>query len=209
MPRLFTAIEIPHEVALSLSMLRGGLPGARWVDPENYHITLRFIGDVDRHTANEIVSALTRTRRGPLQIRLAGLDVFGGNKPHSIYAAVEKTRPLVELQAEHERIMRRLGLKAETRKFAPHVTIARLRNSRDGDIAKYLSLRGNFSLPAFNVERIAVYSSRDSVGGGPYLLEETVALNKIDQEAGSRTFADGRLSDDNIIDRLRSGIRTG
>ena len=60
MPRLFTGLEIPADIAQALSMLRGGLPGARWIDPENYHLTLRFIGEVDRHIADDLASTLTR-----------------------------------------------------------------------------------------------------------------------------------------------------
>ncbi len=86
MPRLFTALEIPAEIAFSLSLLRGGLPGARWVDPENYHITLRFIGDIDHRTADEVVRALLRVDRPSFELALSGLDAFGGNKPHSIVA---------------------------------------------------------------------------------------------------------------------------
>ena len=109
MPRLFTAIEIPRDATLSLSMLRGGLPGARWIDPENYHITLRFIGDVDLRTAEEIATALSRVRRAPLSLRLNGLDAFGGNKPHSVHACVQKSPELMELQAEQERIAQRIA----------------------------------------------------------------------------------------------------
>ena len=63
MPRLFTALEIPPQVAQSLAMMRGGLPGARWIDPENYHLTLRFIGDIDDALAHEIAGLLGRVRR--------------------------------------------------------------------------------------------------------------------------------------------------
>lgn len=191
MPRLFTAIEIPQDVALSLSMLRGGLPGARWIDPENYHITLRFIGDVDRMTAVEIANSLARLEREAFDLRLVGLDAFGGNKPHSVHACVERTPALSELQASHERIIRRAGAKPETRKFIPHVTLARLRNARVGDIAKYLSLRGNFSTMPFKVGRFVLYSSRDSVGGGPYVVEQSVALSSEASTAGGAGGAGG------------------
>lgn len=176
MPRLFTAIEIPPDIALSLHMLRGGLPGARWLDRENYHITLRFIGDIDGRTADEVAAALSRVERPPLRIRLAGLNAFGGNRPHAVYAGVEPNPALAELQAEQERIMQRIGLKAEGRKYVPHVTLARLRNVKGADVADYLSLRGNFSTPYFPVERFVLFSSRDSVGGGPYIAEEEYLL---------------------------------
>ena len=177
MPRLFTAIEVPAEIALSLSMLRGGLPCARWIDPENYHITLRFIGDVDGRTADEVAAALARVERAPIELRLRGLDAFGGNKPHSIYAGVEANPALSGLQGEHERIMQRIGLKAEGRRYVPHVTLARVRGVKGVDVANYLSLRGNFSTPPFRAERFVLFSSKDSVGGGPYVVEERYALS--------------------------------
>ena len=108
MPRLFTGLEIPAEIGQTLSGLRGGLPGARWIDPENYHVTLRFIGDIDGTYANEIASMLFRVNRKPFEVRLQGLTSFGGRKPRAVVAAVEPTRPLIELQAEHERLMQRL-----------------------------------------------------------------------------------------------------
>ncbi|MDE1996394.1 MAG: RNA 2',3'-cyclic phosphodiesterase, partial [Rhizobiaceae bacterium] len=88
MPRLFTALEIPRNAAMSLSLLRGGLPGARWIDVENYHITLRFIGDVDGRTADEIVERLDRIDRPEFQLRLEGIGSFGSKKPHSVWAGV-------------------------------------------------------------------------------------------------------------------------
>jgi RNA 2',3'-cyclic 3'-phosphodiesterase len=176
MPRLFTGLEIPREIAQSLSFLRGGLPGARWIDAENYHITLRFIGDTDFRTADELVNALSRVQRGPLSLRLNGLDAFGGNKPHSVYACVERSQALFELQAEHERIAQRIGFRAEGRKFLPHVTIARLRSAKGPDVGHYLSLRGFFSTPAFNATSFVLFSSKDSIGGGPYIVEERFQL---------------------------------
>ena len=76
MPRLFTALEIPRDAALSLSLLRGGLPGARWIDVENYHLTLRFIGDVEGHVADEIANALDRVRRRSFQLTLSGVGAW-------------------------------------------------------------------------------------------------------------------------------------
>src|SRR5262245_16925943 len=100
MPRLFTGLEIPPEIAGTLSMLRGGLPGARWIDAENYHVTLRFIGDVDDSVAREIASVLGRVRRSPLELQINGLTSFGGNKPRALVAGISANRQLMELQAE-------------------------------------------------------------------------------------------------------------
>ena len=144
MPRLFTGLEIPAEIGQTLSNLRGGLPGARWIDPENYHVTLRFIGDIDGMSANEIASMLFRVNRKPFEVKLQGLQSFGGRKPRAVVAAVEPSRPLIELQAELERMMQRIGLDPEGRKFTPHVTLARLHDASSQDVADYLSVRGYF-----------------------------------------------------------------
>jgi RNA 2',3'-cyclic 3'-phosphodiesterase len=178
MPRLFTALEIPRNAAMSLSLLRGGLPGARWIDVENYHITLRFIGDVDGRTADEIVNRLDRIDREEFQINLSGIGSFGSKKPHSVWAGVSPSPDLTALQGEIERICQRIGLPPDPRKFMPHVTLARLRSARVEDVVHYLSGRGNFHTLPFLVGRFVLMSSKESVGGGPYLTEEIFPLQE-------------------------------
>src|SRR6187431_1859388 len=99
MPRLFTGLEIPKSLGDSLSMLRGGLPGARWIDPENYHLTLRFIGDVDSVTAREAAFMFGQVRRKDFELRLEGLTSFGGHKPRAVVATLAPSPALMELQA--------------------------------------------------------------------------------------------------------------
>lgn len=176
MPRLFTALEIPQSAALSLSLLRGGVPGARWIDRENFHITLRFIGDVDHRTADEIVEALDRVRKPQFTLTLSGTGFFGNKKPHSIWAGVQPSPELAALQADLERVCQRIGLPPEPRKFTPHVTLARLKNSRVDDVMNYLAGRGNFAAGPFTVGQFVLMSSRDSTGGGPYVVEEEYPL---------------------------------
>jgi 2'-5' RNA ligase len=177
MPRLFTGIEIPSGIAEALNMLRGGLPGARWIERENYHITLRFLGDVDDRAANDAASMLADIRKPAFNLHFDGLASFGGRKPRSVYAQVAVEPALNELQDEQERLMRRIGLAPETRKFTPHVTLARLRSTSSLDVADYLSARGFFRTAPFPVTRFVLYSSRASTGGGPYVVEESYALN--------------------------------
>jgi RNA 2',3'-cyclic 3'-phosphodiesterase len=191
MPRLFTALEIPRDAALSLSLLRGGLPGARWIDVENYHLTLRFIGDVEGHVADEIANALDRVRRPPFPVTLSGVGAFGSKKPHAIWAGVAPSPDLNALQAEIERICQRIGVPSDPRKFVPHVTLARLKNSTDIDVARYLSGRGNFSTLPFKVGRFVLMSSRDSVGGGPYIVEEAWPLTGAEARQGGFAGAAG------------------
>jgi 2'-5' RNA ligase len=178
MPRLFTGIAIPDEIRDRLSLLRGGLPGARWIDAENYHLTLRFVGDIDFNVAEDIAETLSRVERAVFPVEIEGLGSFGTRKPHSIVARVAPSRALMELQAEHERLIQRLGLPAESRKYSPHVTLARLRGPSDRDVADYLTLRGGFRTAPFPVREFNLYSSRDSVGGGPYLVEEAYPLSE-------------------------------
>lgn len=176
MPRLFTGLEIPPEIGLSLSTLRGGLPGARWIDPENYHVTLRFIGDIDDRLGHEIAMLLDGARRRPFEVRIDGLTSFGGRKPRAIVATIAPVPQLVELQAEHERLMRRVGLEPEVRKFTPHITLARLRDASSFQVADYLAARGRVGLMPFPVSRFVLFSSKASGGGGPYLVEAAYPL---------------------------------
>jgi 2'-5' RNA ligase len=171
MPRLFTALEIPPDIGQSLSMLRGGLPGARWITPDNYHLTLRFIGDVDDTIAQEVASLLGRVRRGAFDLHFEGLISFGGRKPRAVVAAVAPAQALLEVQAEQERLMQRIGLEPEGRKYTPHVTLARLRESSSREVAEYLSAHGYFRTMPFHISRFVLFSSRNSVGGGPYVVE--------------------------------------
>src|SRR5437879_11974182 len=122
MPRLFTGLEIPAEIGQTLSDLRGGLPGARWIDPENYHVTLRFIGDIDGASANEIASMLFRINRKPFEVKVQGLSTFGGRKPRAVVASAEPSRPLIELPCGPERRMQRPGIAAWGRTATAHTT---------------------------------------------------------------------------------------
>jgi 2'-5' RNA ligase len=176
MPRLFTGLEVPPEIATSLSLLRGGLPGARWIDPENYHVTLRFIGDVDDAVAREVADLLDQVKRRRFELQLDGVSSFGGRKPRAVIAPVAAVSPLIELQAEHERLMQRVGLEPEGRKYTPHVTLARLRESSNRQVADYLAVRAPFRSPPFPVSRFVLFSARASVGGGPYVVEAAYPL---------------------------------
>ena len=177
MPRLFTGLEIPPDIALQLSLHRGGLAGARWLEPADYHITLRFLGDVDRHVALEAAEGLAETVRAPFTVTIDGLGSFGGDKPHSVHAHVAAEPGLMELQAEHERIMRRIGLPPETRRFRPHVTLGRLKGASTLAVADYLSGRAILRPISFTARRFVLYSSRASTGGGPYVVEAVYPLD--------------------------------
>ncbi len=176
MPRLFTALEIPAEVASALTLHRGGLVGARWIEPADYHITLRFVGDVDRRMAHDVDSFLGDLQTQPVEITLDALGSFGGDRPRAVFARAQPSRQLTELQTDIERLMRRLGLPPEARKFVPHVTLARLRDTSPIEVAQYLALHPIVRPISFTARRFALMSSRDSIGGGPYVLEAAYPL---------------------------------
>src|SRR6202044_1801287 len=105
---------------------------------------LRFIGDIDDALAHEIAGVLGRVHRGAFELRLDGLTSFGGRKPRALVASIAPIAPLMELQAEHERLLQRIGLEPEGRKYTPHVTLARLRDSSSHDVADYLTTHHPF-----------------------------------------------------------------
>jgi 2'-5' RNA ligase len=177
MPRLFTGLEVPREVGFALSLKRGGLHGARWIDPENYHITLRYIGDVDAWTAREVSGALERFENSVLPpIRLTHLGVFGGNRPRALYAGVENNEGLNRLQAAQERALQQIGLPPDSRKFMPHVTLARLKGTSAQDMAQFMAQAPWFEPLLFNAGRFVLFSSKGSMGGGPYIVEQSYDL---------------------------------
>ncbi len=178
MPRLFTALEVPHNIASSLSLVRGGLPGARWLENGDLHITLNFFGDVEAHIADEIVHALDRVELPRFNLRLRGLDVFTRKKPSTLYAGIEANPALMTLHETIGRKLRHLPLERNKRSFTPHITLAHVRQSKIDDLIKYLTERGGFLTDTFEAKRFVLMSSRELVGGGPYIIEESWPLHQ-------------------------------
>ena len=170
MLRLFTGLEIPHDIKCDLDMMKGGVIGARWIERENYHLTLRFVGDVEEGQARDLAEALDAVSVPGFVTRLKGLGAFGGARPHVIYANAEMGPEMKRLQAAHERVCQQVGLAGETRKFTPHVTVARLRRADPGDVQRYIAAHNLYESRPFEVERFVLYSARPSRGGGPYAI---------------------------------------
>jgi 2'-5' RNA ligase len=179
MPRLFTGLEIPPDVALDLQIMQGGVPGARWMDSTQYHLTLRFIGDIDTGLAREIAHGLDGLQARPFRILLKGVGLFGGNKPHSIYAGVEENGELRRLHDLHERLCQVLGLPAEPRRFVPHVTLARLKEPEPRALQRWIEVHSLYRSVPFEVGRFVLFSSRPLKGGGPYAVEEAYNLGSL------------------------------
>lgn len=167
MPRLFSALELPRSIAVELVALRVPLEGARWIDLDDYHITLQFVGEVSRRQGDAFAEALADIRLPPPEIVLRGTAALGGKQPTALCAAVVGSSLLDELQRAHEKAAKAVGLSVERRKFVPHVTLARLDRADNGDLARYLEQTGGLSLPPFRPTRAVLMSARDG-GGGPY-----------------------------------------
>src|SRR5579864_7855637 len=144
MLRLFVGIEFPPELRLHLSLLQSGIAGARWVDPGNFNLTLRFIGEVDEGTAADVDEALSRLQAKRFGLQLAGGGMFGGDKLRQLWVGVERDPALSALQSKIEHALTRVGLPPEPRKFTPHVTLARLRDPRPDHLQRFLADHAQF-----------------------------------------------------------------
>lgn len=189
MPRLFTGIEIPAPVRTHLSLLRAPIAGARWIEPEDMHITLRFAGDIDGRVADEFAAGLEEIAADPFSVTIQGVGAFGGRDPRVLWAGVEAGEPLAALQRANERAARAAGLDPEARNFKPHVTLARMRGVREQAVARFLQEYGALRTEPFQVTRFVLLSARPGSGGGPYVVEADYPF------AGPREWTDDAVEE--------------
>jgi 2'-5' RNA ligase len=172
MPRLFTALELPEAVRLHLSLIRAPIDGARWVEAENMHITLRFVGDIDDRSADDLADRLREIRAEPMPITIAGVGAFAGREARVLWAGVAGGAALEQLYRANERAARAIGLERDPRPFKAHVTLARGRGVRPRAAARFLEENGGLRLQPFLATRFVLLSARPGSGGPPYALEE-------------------------------------
>jgi len=159
--RLFVALALPGTLRTQLSFLAGGIQGARWVPPENYHLTLRFIGEVENWRADEVDEALSAIRCRPFELSLRGVGTFEkGGKIGALWVGAERTDALAHLQAKVETALQRVGLEAERRRFAPHVTLARTDKAPPHKLVEWVQAHNLFRAPPVTVEHFTLFSSR-------------------------------------------------
>ena len=160
MHRLFVALRPPEPVRDVLIDTMEGLDGARWQGDEQLHLTLRFVGEVDSPQANDLADALSEVRAGPFALQVRGVGHFARKgRASALWAAFEPSEGLAILERRVERACRAAGLPPETRKFVPHVTIARL-NASSGPIDGWLARHGRLTAPEWPVERFVLYESQ-------------------------------------------------
>ncbi len=165
MLRLFVGIDLPGPIKLQLSMLCSGVPGARWVEPENYHLTLRFIGEVDEGMASDVDAALAQIRAPRFELTLSGVGQFGDRM---LWVGVEKSQPLLHLRDKVESALVREGLEPETRRYAPHVSLARLKGAKPPRLQSFLQEHALFRSTPIAVDRFSLVASFPTKSGVIY-----------------------------------------
>ena len=170
MLRLFVAIRPPAEIRRRLTDIMGGVSGARWQDDDQLHLTLRFIGEVDRHQAEDVHAALGAIHHPPFEAAVDGLGTFDRRgQAEIIWAGVGPQEPLKALHNKVDQALFRVGVAPDRRAFHPHITLARL-NRSSGPVEDLLARMSGFSTDAFAVDAFALYESRLTPEGAVYSM---------------------------------------
>lgn len=182
MIRLFVAIVLPEAVKDRLVWLTGGVPGAKWIDRENMHLTLRFIGEVPEDRVADIHHGLSRIRQEPFDVALAGVGYFKqGRKPTVVWAGLDRNEALVQLHDKIEQALQREGLPSDGRRFSPHVTLARLQRASEARVAGFVAQHNLFRAPPFRAESFTLFSSFLSSSRALYTVEAEYPLTDCQQ----------------------------
>ena len=177
MPRLFIAVDLPEIIIENLESMAFGIPGAKWVAPEQLHLTVRFIGEVDGAVFRDIRDILNEISFASFSLQLKGVGYFPPRgAPRVLWVGLEKSEPLQLLRKKIDAALIRVRVGPEGRKFSPHITLARLKNSPVQKIANFLSGNGLFSQEPFQVEDFKLYSSVLSPKGAFHKVERVYPL---------------------------------
>ena len=174
MPRLFVALPVPEEIADDLVTLQSGVPDARWVPSENFHVTLCFAGEVQGGTMRDLEEELSDIAGPPFPVAIAGVEQFSsGKQPKALVALVERSERLERLHRKVSTIARHCGIEVERRKFRPHVTLARFRSGAETGhhIAQFMASHSTFKAGPWIAEHFSLYSSRQGRSGSIYTEE--------------------------------------
>ncbi|MDA0700700.1 MAG: RNA 2',3'-cyclic phosphodiesterase, partial [bacterium] len=158
--RLFVAIDLPDDASDRLATLQAGVPGVKWVPDENLHLTLRFIGEVEGATAEELAEALAEVRAPAFELSLSGVDVFErGRQPHTLWVGVDRNPALQHLREKVESALVRAGLESERRRFSPHVTLGRMKQRPGHHLVQWLEANALFRAEPFTVGGFTLFTS--------------------------------------------------
>ncbi|MCA8901241.1 MAG: RNA 2',3'-cyclic phosphodiesterase [Hyphomonas sp.] len=164
MYRLFAALPVPEDLHDGLLALQDNLPGASWRPAENFHITLRFFGEVSHSAARDLDDLLAEIRCAPFEISLEGCGWFGRREPTAVWARVRESDELRSLSAQCERAARRLGLAPDRRPFTPHVTLAYCHGTTPDDARLWTEKHHAYRSEPFWAGGFHLYSSHTAKG---------------------------------------------
>lgn len=177
MIRLFVGIRFDETVNYMLRGLCAGLPGAKWVNPDGFHLTLRFIGDVDGRVADDLHENLSAIQAKSFDLQLNGVGQFGPfEKAHTIWAGAWRSDALFHLRDKVESAVVRAGVEPDHRRFSPHVTLAKLHRTPPDWLESYLVQNSGFKSPVFTISQFHLFSSHSGDGGRLYLPEASYDL---------------------------------
>jgi 2'-5' RNA ligase len=174
--RLFVALPLPEDVAQSLLLIQGGVPGARWQNRDQLHLTLRFIGEVDNQSAILLDEVLAGIHAPAFELQLHAAGQFGGKQIHALWAGVRKNEALDHLQRKVDSAIRKIGQPQDVHKFTPHVTLARLRHPEPGKAVEWLTHHALYTSAEFTVGAFQLYSSKLTSDGSIYRVEQDYPL---------------------------------
>lgn len=180
MPRLFIALTLTDDAKDALAAIATNIPGADWTESEQYHLTLRFLGEVDHASFQDLLPGLESVSARSFHMTLRGVGVFPlRGDPETLWAGVERNEALISLRNKIESLVVRRGQPPESRKFHPHVTLARVRESRPEWVGAYVAAHSLFSVPEIAVQSFGLYSSKLTPYGAVHTLEREYALDGI------------------------------
>ena len=176
MHRLFVAIRPPEPIRDRLIDAMDDSPELRWVGDDNLHLTLRFIGEVERPRADDIAQALQRVRADRFELRLAGVGLFERRNGGTLWAGIEPKAPVAALAAKVERAVQQAGLEPERRAFMPHITLARWNRRNAEAVDAFLRRNADLGSKTFDVDSFILFESKLSRHGPHYEQIETFRL---------------------------------
>lgn len=181
MYRLFVSIELPEDVKQSLCRICCDVPGARWLEPDQMHLTLRFVGEVDGVVFRDLMDSLGEVRAPGFDLAVRGVGHFPPRgEPRVLWAGIEKSEALVELRNRVEGAVVRVGVAPEGRKFSPHVTLARLKDTPGRAVGSYLAMHGLLRCDAVPVRAFHLFSSSLSAKRAVHRCEASYPLAEPD-----------------------------
>lgn len=167
MSRLFTAIDLPAEQRDRLAALCKGIDGAKWVKPEQIHLTLRFIGETDDETTQLLQAALEEIAPPSLTLQISGAGTFppSPKPPRVLWIAVENNPALHALQRQIEAAAQDCGFPREKRPWSPHITLARFKKPPGKDLQRWLTANAKAKPQSFKVTEFRLYQCELSSKG--------------------------------------------